>query len=292
MKPKTKKEIMELVEDAGLSHISDKIEYLIKDSIQVITHPNKDDNIRIGASKMGGLPDLPKCMGWVKTEKMPLAFLAQINLEEVTNLNINKLLPDDGMLYFFYDAENQPWGHNPLNKNKWKVVYYEGDKSNLNRCNEPNDMHSYNIFNSCEIIFEKDITFPDFESVYLDLLEINKEDEKKIYRFFHKLISQEEKSEIKHRILGFPDTIEGDMMIVCQLVSNGIDFDHLSNYQNSEIEKFKSGANDWILLLQLDSDDMNVGISWGNFGRLYFWIKKEDLKNKNFNDVWVVLQSI
>jgi uncharacterized protein YwqG len=291
MRPKTKDEIMELINEADLSRISNKIEYLIMDSIQIITNPDEDENIKKGASKIGGLPDLPQNIEWPKSGKTPLAFLTQINLKEISEYNKDGLLPDKGILYFFYDAENQPWGHKPSNKSKWKVIYYNNDNSNLSRRNEPENLHLYNVFNPCRLEFKKDITFPDFESVYLDLLNLSKDDEKNIYSFFHKLVSDEEKSEIRHRFLGFPDTIEGDMMIVCQMVSNGIDFDNLQNYNNSEIETLKKGANDWQLLLQLDSDDINIGVSWGNFGRLYFWIKKDDLKNKNFDNVWVILQS-
>ncbi|KMV74442.1 hypothetical protein FSCG_02162 [Fusobacterium vincentii 4_1_13] len=29
---------------------------------------------------------------------------------------------------------------------------------------------------------------------------------------------------------------------------------------------------------------------FGDCGYIYFWIKKEDLKSKNFDNVWLILQ--
>jgi len=43
-------------------------------------------------------------------------------------------------------------------------------------------------------------------------------------------------------------------------------------------------------LLQVDSDP-SVGMQWANAGMLYFWIRRQDLAAKRFDDVWVVLQS-
>ncbi|MBN2239580.1 MAG: DUF1963 domain-containing protein [Dehalococcoidales bacterium] len=38
-----------------------------------------------------------------------------------------------------------------------------------------------------------------------------------------------------------------------------------------------------------NSDD-DTGMMWGDAGKLYFWIKKDDLKNADFTDVWMILQ--
>jgi len=39
----------------------------------------------------------------------------------------------------------------------------------------------------------------------------------------------------------------------------------------------------------VESDDYEL--MFGDSGHIYFWIKKEDLKNKNFDNVWLILQS-
>ncbi len=52
------------------------------------------------------------------------------------------------------------------------------------------------------------------------------------------------------------------------------------------------GAKDWILLLQVDTDDDSDGPGWmwGDCGRIYFWIRRQDLAARRFDRAWTVLQ--
>lgn len=52
----------------------------------------------------------------------------------------------------------------------------------------------------------------------------------------------------------------------------------------------EKGAEDWQLLLQIDSDEENLGAMWGDCGRVYFWIRQQDLQKRDFSNVWLVLQ--
>jgi uncharacterized protein YwqG len=45
-------------------------------------------------------------------------------------------------------------------------------------------------------------------------------------------------------------------------------------------------AADWKLLLQLDSD-RDVGLLWGDAGRLFFMIREKDLKSLSFEKAWM-----
>ena len=38
----------------------------------------------------------------------------------------------------------------------------------------------------------------------------------------------------------------------------------------------------------VESDDYEL--IFGDCGHIYFWIKKDDLKSKNFDNVWLILQ--
>ena len=84
--------------------------------------------------------------------------------------------------------------------------------------------------------------------------------------------------------------IQSEMELECQLVSNGLYCGDPSGYNDPKAKELEKGAKDWILLLQIDSEDEKTGMMWGDVGRLYFWIKREDLKNKNFNKSWMILQ--
>ena len=92
-----------------------------------------------------------------------------------------------------------------------------------------------------------------------------------------------------HKLLGYPNIIQGEMQLECQLASNGIYIGDSTGYNNPMIPSLKNGAMNWRLLLQIDSDD-RTGMMWGDAGRLYFWILKQDLKNCNFDNVWMILQ--
>lgn len=62
-----------------------------------------------------------------------------------------------------------------------------------------------------------------------------------------------------------------------------------TGYNNPARNELEKGVYDWILLLQIDSEE-EIGFMWGDVGRLYFWIREKDLKEKNFENSWVILQ--
>lgn len=69
-----------------------------------------DAGIPVGASKLGGCPDLPPDHPWPEQDGEPLVFLFQLALAEVADIDVAQaLLPPDGLLLFFYNAEEEPW---------------------------------------------------------------------------------------------------------------------------------------------------------------------------------------
>ena len=51
----------------------------------------------------------------------------------------------------------------------------------------------------------------------------------------------------------------------------------------------RRGAAEWLLLLQVDSDDVAQWM-WGDCGRLYYWIRESDLRGRRFDRIWAILQ--
>ena len=93
-----------------------------------------------------------------------------------------------------------------------------------------------------------------------------------------------------NKMLGYANNIQSEMELECQLVTNGLYCGDPSGYNDTKAKGLEKGTKDWILLLQIDSEDEKTGMMWGDVGRLYFWIKKEDLGNKDFNKTWMILQ--
>lgn len=50
-----------------------------------------------------------------------MCFLAQIDLKEISAVDKEHRLPDDGILSFFYDLETMTWGLDPDDKGSAKV---------------------------------------------------------------------------------------------------------------------------------------------------------------------------
>lgn len=63
----------------------------------------------------------------------------------------------------------------------------------------------------------------------------------------------------RHRMFGWPEPVQDPMQLECQLVSSGIWSGGPGGYRHPRAVGLAPGAADWLLLLQLDTDD---GIGW------------------------------
>ncbi len=78
--------------------------------------------------------------------------------------------------------------------------------------------------------------------------------------------------------------------IIMKFVMTIIDYcGDSTGYNDPQAKELKSGASEWRLLLQVDTDD-DAGMMWGDCGRLYFWIRVDDLRRRDFDEVWTILQ--
>jgi uncharacterized protein YwqG len=240
----------------------------------------ENNNIKLGKSKFGGKPDLPKNVDWFKEDNgKPLAFIAQINLRDIKNIDISKSLPEKGVLYFFYSAEQEAWGFDYKDKNKFKV-YFSKETDNLETKQIPTGLSEFNMYKSCELTFSKSYSLPSLENDFV-LKELNRE-EKDIYD----LITY---PEVNHKLFGYANSVQGDMELKCELVTKGLSFEDYRTFDSHKTEKFEKEKDEWKLLLQIDSDD-KTEMMWGDSGRLYFWMKQKDLENLEFEKAWFILQ--
>ena len=79
---KTLKEMEALLMDYGLSGYDEQIKEAVRSSVHIIPEPAGDERIPIGASKMGGLPDLPKGVDWFRQE-LTDEFMAENDLTDL-----------------------------------------------------------------------------------------------------------------------------------------------------------------------------------------------------------------
>jgi hypothetical protein len=114
-------ELMKSMAEEECHDFVENIVKLARPALRMNQEFEEDVNIPVGASKIGGLPDLPPNMVWplgedckaiynddTKGVKKLAGFLGQINLSEISHAPASKGLPTSGILSFFsfQDIEN------------------------------------------------------------------------------------------------------------------------------------------------------------------------------------------
>ncbi len=235
-------------------------------------------------SKFGGRPLVDSSnFNWPESNGKPMAFLAQIDLSEISMEVQYEWLSDKGLLLFFYDVIEMPWGFDPKDRGKWKVLYQE-DPNSLAK--SPGSLEDLAKINESYISAKRVEILPNYDDPNVERLELSDE-EGDVYCDMN---DAESDGEPLHQVGGFPSPVQGNHMeLESQLASNGIYVGDAKGYQSDEAKKIESGAGDWSLLFQFDSDD-DLNVMWGDCGMLYFWVQKEKAQNNQFEDCWLILQ--
>lgn len=279
------------------------LEKLLRNRIRVEYDP--EGPIELGTSKFGGKPHLPEGFDWpwYQGEVMeyhdrkfmtvpiyrPLAFLCQIDLGEAAPLDKEGLLPKSGLLSFFYEAESQLGGYTPEHKGCARVYYFPAGTA-LRETDFPGELPDYCRFPEQAITLEAAPSLPDWWDLEPDLRE-QFEDDYDLYDAAAEELDCEH--EYASHLLGYPDLIQNPMGEDCEMIARGYDCGNgpvdLPPEKKAEIE---AAAKDWTLLFQMGSveygDDFEL--MFGDAGCIYFWIRKQDLAEKNFDRVWLILQ--
>ena len=231
-------------------------------------------------NKIGGIPSLPKNFIWptytndcetimpCTIKNRPLSFLLQINLEDLQEFDKENLLPKTGVLSVFYDNLSQPQGDNTHQLNGLKIYYFEDIKKlKPFKINFPkSDWESNGEFFIEEqyLKFSSKTEIPYYEEYQL----LTNKDYPNYESEYQK--SQFYTSDLNHKtkLLGFANTIQGPVL------------------NNVLFFKPNANLNDYILLLQIVSSHKTTQcFNLGDNGHLYVYISKEDLKQKNFNNI-------
>lgn len=219
-----------------------------------------------GASKFGGAPDLPPGTDIPAVGGRPLALLAQINLSDLEIAGLEHPFPKRGILSFYYDTENQPWGSGEEDeRDGWRVQFFDGDPTQLERIEVPEDA----------MLPEFAVSFEAAESIDADALidmDFDDDDAEEIFELV-------ENGEPKHQMLGFPFAVQNPVFMETAHYCDGVE----------DWDEAEKAADDYVLLFQMDSDD-DLDAMWGDMGMLYFSIKKEDLADGRFDRTKMIMQ--
>lgn len=268
----------------SLKRVAHDITQIVQDSIRLTTHTVDESHLPMGASKIGGLPDLPSNVAWPVWQSLPMSFIAQVQLAEVRVADHTHTLPTDGILWFFYDAQQQTFGADPNDRGGWQVLYAPGN-THLQRATAPTTLPSASIFKACAVTVTREATLPQQPALFLPHFDWTSDEQAAYEAFLATFPSPADHASVHHRILGHPDQLQDDMRLQCALASHGI-----RDINDPRADALKQTVSNWLLLLQIDSDEQ-AGMRWADNGMLYYWIEQEPLHNRNFADVWLVLQS-
>lgn len=253
----------------------------------------------IGSTRFGGAPDLPENTPWptrdpykrtemsahrssLGDEQRPLSFLCQINLSDVHRQgSANPFGYSSGLLSYFYDAELQPWGLDPADREGFRVIYTPKGVT-LSKTYAPREL-TQGLQTSFAGKFRHRTSIPDIESLYAQCEFAGQEMLARFRDQDWECVDDEdwELTSFGHAIGGWPANIQGDMQQQCALASNGLYCGNGGQLNSDRAKEPSKQAHEWRLLMQLASDE-NLGWMWGDSGALYLW--------RNEQRPWTILQ--
>ncbi len=138
----------------------------------VIFNQKRCSDIPAGATKTGGLPDLPASVEYPVREAytdengnfcpaLKMTLICQINCEELHSCYADSSIPEKGMLYIFWSGDDQEYFEKKYGVNTLRAFYWNGDSSTLVRkqADPETDVHAETIvtFSLLEEMYAEDI---------------------------------------------------------------------------------------------------------------------------------------
>jgi uncharacterized protein YwqG len=281
---------VELLREAGLREYTEAILRYKQPCIRLHARRVADsDSLLLGASRIGGLPDLPPTMEWPIRNGRPCEFIAQINLSHASPYDPTGLLPKEGLLLFFYDGLeylDSPYQH--YQKGSETIRYYTGDIAKLERATVfPDALEKFQRYRTCSIIFETDWMLPQWATPAAIALEREVfgrkeiiEPETPLAKIYRQVVDELEpyEDQDKHHLFGYPEPIiQDDPLYEIPEAWDGKKMDH-------------NLLAEWIYLLQISSDD-GPGMLWADTSSLYYCIRRDDLLAGKFENAICVEQN-
>ncbi|MBQ8397399.1 MAG: DUF1963 domain-containing protein [Clostridia bacterium] len=223
----------------------------------------------------------------------PLAFLAQFSCAELKPFDVNGLLPETGMLSFFYEVESMPWGFDPSDRGAARVFWFENEI--LVPTDFPDDLKEEYHLGEMALDFSAEPMLPsyeEFEHLTRGKTGVDWDDYEEICEERELHVPNEEN---QHTVLGYAMLVQGERLTECEMVErrglytgNG---DAMRALSEAECAVINADSRKWILLFQMGSlEEEGCELSFCD-GGIYFYIRRDDLARRDFSHVWLVLQT-
>lgn len=287
-----RKQVESLIEEYGFAHASQYILDHIRPSIRC-TKAGETRYETLCDSRAGGDPDLPTSMQWPLTKDgIPMTFLAQLNLEELSGHDTASLLPVDGMLYFFVGIDQPAYDINH------RVLYVTKEElAGAERRFAPEETALEESFRGFRLTARPSLEPPNYAYVDYDQIEnesVGYED----YEDLSFSINGSRSDDVA-TLFGYPDGQHDDAEHEAALtILTGTNYNYSKSKALEQITAHYAGdeakarqeIEDILLLFELESDN-DIGFSWWDAGALQFFIRKEDLLARRFDRTYCSLYS-
>ncbi len=279
----------------GLGRVNNGILALAAPTIWVHVRPAAEAAIPIGASKMGGQPDLPAGVEWTAWHE-PMAF--QFNLAEIAPFDDERVLPSSGLHSFFYETDGEPlytelWGQpHPTrledyppapDPRSWLVLYFPDEPSTFSRRATPATVNEFGRFPACDVRFSVELSLPDEDAPEVQSLGLTDAERNALIDFLYvdPAPNRSTGGDLGNRLLGYPYNLGGSTFVQCEYASRNI-----RDILPYEIEPEQAQAIErrWRLLFQVDSGEA-LQMDWGGGGVLHYCIEREALARRDFSRV-------
>ena len=255
--------------------------------------------LAVGASKFGGRPDVPADFIWPvfetdtreddQVKERPLAFLAQFDCAQLAPLDPEGLLPKEGVLSFFYELESQRWGYDPKDGGCARVFWFEGP---LAPAEFPAELEEDFRLPEMAAQLSGATDAPDFQDACPALEYPWTANDYRIFDQARRELGMDYPAN-RSQLLGWPDIIQNNMTLQCELISRGYYLG--GSWEKIPLEERSAlrtpSVRDWQLLFQLDTvENGDFELMFGDCGRIYLSIRREDLAQRRFDRVWLIQQ--
>lgn len=276
---------------AGLAAYADRIVALARPCYRIERSLTPEEQIPIGASKFGGSPDVAAGFAWphVPGKRAPEAmeFVAQVRLADLPE-PLPEPAPRSGLLSFFtcwsegrvfyypdgVALQRTPGPHPPVPpapQGFWAKLRAEFKR-------RPDATQTYR---ACSLRFIPAISPPDGNSQLIEQLKLSDADSETYIELCLETPKGAAPSDTtQHQMFGHAHPVQNEMELECDADRSG-----QTMHWDASPERFIAATHDWVLLLQVDTDDYKEGPGWmwGDAGMFYFWIHREDLAAANFD---------
>ncbi|MCW3466666.1 YwqG family protein [Chitinophaga nivalis] len=280
--------LQQLITAYKLDHLTG---YLLEKSRPAIllSYDTPEDYQTPGNNRMAGYPDLPPAFEWPLTQEgIPMTFIAQLALPLVAATDPLQLLPPEGYLYFFI-------GHDETAFNiEHRVIWIPGQPAlQPTRPPQPTilEEEGEQSFTGYKLRINAALMPPNYNYGDYNLLS---DDDFDMLSDLQGALRPD-----AGQMWGYPEGQHADHALEAAMylvVKKRYDYfpekarAALLLHFGQDAALAEQEVNNMLLLLEVDSSE-ETGFQWWDCGCIHFFIRREDLLQRNFSNTYLSLYS-